>query len=457
MNHRRPNFDELTPDDLFRPEPVDGARTGGTIAGEVLYSSREPIPPAQPTQALPQPWDGQQQPPYPTTSGQPEYFGEVTSVGGALPGPGPMPGPLGAGPLGGGPMPPGGEGATQFLPPFPQPEPGYDYSAPQTYGSGYPDQGQGPLQGQAQGPLQNQGYADQGQLQDQGYQDPQAYPQQQGGQIQPYGGQQASYGGQQASYGGQQASYGQPTAYGQPVQQPSYGGQPPYGQQPGGGYSGGGSGYAAPGGGGSARRRFSNRAIAIAAIAVCAVVGISAAALAGGGGGAAKSGTTASSSVSSSASTAPVSESKVQAQALSDLLATAANGRSAVIAAVGNVKGCQSLSQSQQDLTTAAGLRKQLIQQLGLLQTNQLAHGSELVGELRQGWQASADADTHYAAWAAQSVSSCAHTHHPSTGGQLEQGDAASGTATDAKAKAARLWNDIAKQTGMPERSGSQL
>jgi hypothetical protein len=40
---------------------------------------------------------------------------------------------------------------------------------------------------------------------------------------------------------------------------------------------------------------------------------------------------------------------------------------------------------------------------------------------------------------------------------QLAQGDAASGTATEAKAKASKLWNEIAAKTGMPERSGSQL
>jgi len=422
LNHRRPNFDELTPDDLFRPEPVDGPRTGGTIAGEVLYSSREPIPPTQPqlppaqqTQALPQPWAGSQQPQQ--ASGQPEYFGDPTAIAPVVV-----------------------EGATQFLPPFPQPQPGYDYSGPQGFDQTQNfDQAQNFDQGQGYG--QNQGYDQNQQNQgyDQGYAGPQPYQQQVQPVVQPV---------QQV----QQPSYVHQVSYGQPAPQQ----QPP---QYGGGYSGGGNaGGGAPVGGGrsGSGRRFSNRAIAIAAIAACAVIGVIAATVMAGGSSPAKS-AGAPSSVSASASAPEVSENTAQAQALSNLLATAANGRSAVIAAVSNVNGCQNLSQSQTDLTTAAGLRKQLIQQLALLQTSQLAHGAELVSELRTGWQASADADTHYAAWAAQSASSCAHTHKPKPGGQLAQGDAASGTATEAKAKAAKLWNVIAKETGMPERSGDQL
>ncbi|QMU67518.1 hypothetical protein [Streptacidiphilus sp. P02-A3a] len=448
MNHRRPNFDELTPDDLFRPEPMDGSRTGGTIAGEVLYSSREPIPPnrpeispAQQTQMLPQPWDGQQPPQQP--SGQPEYFGDATGVG---PAPGAMgPGPMGPGAMGGGTRPDGGEASTQFLPPFPAAP--VDRSGPTTVGQWQPQPQPGYGGGYQQQPGYDGGYQEQPgyeQGYDQGYQpgyaEPQPYPQ----PAQP--------------------SYGQQVPYGQPTQS-GYDRQPPYGQQagagyPGGGYSGGGTGAGGPGGAGGGRggRRFSNRAIAIAAIAVCAVLGVGAAALAAGGGsGSGTAAAAASSSSTPSASAGAVGESTVQAQALSDLLATAANGRSAVIAAVGNVDGCRSLSQSQKDLTTAAGLRQQLIQQLALLQTDQLSHGTELVAELRRGWQASADADTHYAAWAGQSAASCAHTHKPVSGGELAQGDAASGTASEAKAKASKLWDAIAAATGMPKRSGSQL
>ncbi len=402
MNHRRPNFDELTPEDLFRPEPSTGARQlPGTIPGEVLHSSQEPIP-----------WDAQGH----QASGEPEYFGDPTGVL-PLPAHG-LPDPNSS----------GGEASTQFLPPFP--------AAP-----GDPGALGGPGAPGATAPTALQ----------------QWQPQQPG-----YGGgyqQQPSYEAAPSGYG--QQTYAQQQTYTQPLQQPQYGAQQAggnggqgVGQGSGQGSVRGGGPGARPGQGG---RRISNRTIAAIAIAACAVIGIGAAAMLDGGGTPAQASTAAGASASASASGASNTQEKIQAQALSDLLATASNGRSAVITAVGNVKGCQSLAQSQQDLTTAAGLRRQLIQQLDTLQTDALPNGTELVKVLREGWQASADADAHYAAWADQSKSSCAHKHQPKAGGELSDGDAASGMASADKAKASELWNTIADATGMPRRSSIQL
>jgi len=400
LNHRRPNFDELTPEDLFRPEPQTGpGPMPGTIPGEVLHSSQEPIP-----------WDAQGH----QASGEPEYFGDPTGVL-PLP-PHGLPDPNSS----------GGEASTQFLPPFP--------AAPG--GAGGPG---GPGAPGATAPTALQ----------------QWQPQQPG-----YGGgyqQQPSYEPAPSGYG--QPTYGQQQGYtqqSQPVQQPQYGTQPTGGQ----GGQGGQGGVRESGAGarsGSGGRRISNRTIAAIAIAACAVIGIGAAAMFDGGDTPAQASTGAGASASASASGASNAQEKIQAQALSDLLATASNGRSAVITAVGNVKGCQSLAQSQQDLNTAAGLRRQLIQQLGTLQTDALPDGGELVKVLREGWQASADADAHYAAWAGQSKSSCAHKHQPKAGGELSEGDAASGMASADKAKASELWNSIADATGMPRRSSIQL
>lgn len=393
MNHRRPNFDELTPEDLFRPEPPTGfGQKPGTIPGEVLHSSQEPLP-----------WDA----PGHQASGEPEYFGDPTGV---------MPMPPHGLP---GPNSSVGEASTQFLPPFP--------AAPTDPGATAPTALQ---QWQPQQP----GYGG-------GYQQQTAYEPQPAYEPAPSG------------YG--QTQYGQqPQTYTQPVQQPQYGAQQPGGNGGQGGVRGGGSGSRS----GSGGRRISNRTIAAIAIAACAVIGIGAAAMFADGDTPAQASTTAGASASAPASSgASNSQEKVQAQALSDLLATASNGRSAVITAVGNVKSCQSLGQSQQDLTTAAGLRRQLIQQLGTLQTDALPNGTELVKVLREGWQASADADAHYAAWAGQSKSNCAHKHQPKAGGELSQGDADSGMASADKAKASQLWNSIADATGMPRRSSVQL
>jgi hypothetical protein len=389
LNQRRHNSsDELTPDDLFRPEPMDGSRTGGTIAGEVLYSSQETMP-----------WTGagQQQ-----ASGQPEYFGDATAIA-------PAPDYR---------RPDGGEASTQFLPPFPA------APAASTVSEWQPQQQQQPTYG---------GYQEQPQYDQQApYEQPPPYE-----QPHPYQ---------------QQPSYQQQVSY-QPQPQQGYAPPPP----PAGGCQGG---YQdAPKQGRPALRRPSNRLIAVVAVAACAVVGIvSAVALSGGGTSSAATVTpSASASSGAVAGAAAGADDKVQAQAMSDLLSTASNGRAAVISAVANVAQCQDIGQSQQDLSRAAGLRQQLIQQLGALQVNGLTGGSELVADLRKGWQESALADQHYAQWAAESKGSCGKSHKPVSGGALSQGDASSGRASAAKEKASKLWNAIAAQTGLPTRSSTQL
>ena len=405
MNQRRRNSsDELTPEDLFRPEPMDGGSTGGTIAGEVLYSSQDSLP-----------WNGagQQQPQLPQSSDMPEYFGDATAV---------APIPDYAAPTYGVPnhgvqnygSPGGGEASTQFLPPFPAD--GGPGAAPSV--REWQPQQQSPQQPTYGGGYQNH--------QQSGY--PQEYQEYQGYQAQP------------------QFAPQQPYTPVPPASAPKTATPPPRGR---GGLSGGFSGG-----------RPSNRMIAAIAIVACAVLGIGGAVAGAGSGGTSNAPTAApktSTSASAPAGSGGGSDNKVEAQALSALLGTAANGRAAVISAVGNVKNCQNLGQAQQDLTTAAALRKQLIQQLDVLQTGGLTGGHDLVDDLRKGWQESAEADSHYAAWAAQSKSSCAQSHHPKSGGELSDGDAASGRASAAKGKASKLWNAIAAETGLPTRSSTQL
>lgn len=336
MNHRRPSHDELTPEDLFRPEPSPGA----TIPGEVVRSTEMP-------------WNAQ---PGSPQAQQPEYFGDPAqptqsyqqSYG-----------------------PPVEEASTQFMPPFPAAQP--------------PEQ--------------------------------------------PYGQQAAPT----QAYGGYPAAQA-PTQPPAPV---------PVG-------SGAGS-------------RFSPKAIGITVVAACAVLGIGVAAVlsSGGSGSAAAAGTHPSASGSA---VRPVGDAKggsaadpAQAKALSDLLATASNSRTAVISAVGSIEHCQNLDQAAENLTTAAGLRGHLVDQLSALQTDRLPQGTALVEALRQGWTASQSADAHYAAWAKASKNSCDHKHHPADGAEKAAGAAASSDATIAKQKASRLWDAIAGATGLPKRASTQL
>jgi hypothetical protein len=381
LNYRRPSNDELTPEDLFRPEPANGT----TIPGEVVQSTRNDLPwntpsKVQPPQQQSQQPQGQQQAqlqsqqPQGQPAGYPEYFGAAPTAALSAPAEPAM-----------------DEASTQFMPPFPAEQPaaypgggqqGYQRPPQQGFqgqgqqGSGFPGSG---FQGSG---YQEQSYQDQG-YQDQGYQQE---PQSRGG-------------------------------------------------------------------------RFSPRAIGIAVVAGCAVLGIGVAvALSGGGSGAAaKSSVSASAPAGQPGAAGAGSADKGQAQALSDLLSTAANSRSAVISAVAGIEHCQNLDQAQQDLSSAAGLRQQLVEQLGTLQTDKLQNGTELVAALKQGWTASESADNHYAAWATQSKPTCDHKHKPKDGGEKKLGDSASSTATVAKQRASRLWDAIAATTGLPKRGSTQL
>ena len=365
LNHRRPSNDELTPDDLFRPEPPQSQHAGGnTIPGEVVRSTDMPWnTPAQPEYlggTAPVPYQQQQ---YPPEQYQPEQYQPDPYQADAYQSAQYQQQPV-------------EEASTQFMPPFP--------AEPQ--------------------PPQQQGY----------------------GSYQPGYGAQPGYGQQPQP---QQAGYGYQAA---PPQAPPAGGA----------------------------RRFSPRAIAIAVVAACAVVGIAVgAALSGGGGGTAAAAGTGGPSASAGASqqAAGSGVNQAQAQALSDLLKSASNSRASVVAAVYNIQHCQNLDQAAQNLTTAAGMRGQLITQLGTVQTDGLPDGTELVAALKQGWTASQSADTHYAAWAKASAGSCAHKHQPKAGDEERAAGTASSNATVAKRTASRLWNAIAAKTGLPERAYTAL
>jgi hypothetical protein len=81
-----------------------------------------------------------------------------------------------------------------------------------------------------------------------------------------------------------------------------------------------------------------------------------------------------------------------------------------------------------------------------------------LTDALTKAWKASAAADNHYAAWADQAAGKkgCKKGQAVVTG-QTQAGNRASGTASTEKARAARLWNAIAKTYGLTERQPTQL
>jgi hypothetical protein len=200
--------------------------------------------------------------------------------------------------------------------------------------------------------------------------------------------------------------------------------------------------------------------IGVGVAALVAIGLITGAALSGGGDEdpQAKDGGTASTAPAHDGSTAAPDDAQAQAEALSKLLAQSNDSRQAVIGAVQDIKKCEGLDKAAQDLRDAASQREDLVKQLGELQTGALPQHDELTAALTDAWNASADADNAYAAWGDQVAGhkGCHKGKARSTRKQAE-GNRASGDASAAKKKAAKLWNPIARKYGLDERTASQL
>ncbi|QDI70537.1 hypothetical protein CD934_18945 [Streptomyces calvus] len=224
------------------------------------------------------------------------------------------------------------------------------------------------------------------------------------------------------------------------------------------------SGPSASGRGGRGGGRSGSRVPLIAAVGVGIVVfGVGAGALMGSGDDDGGDNQTVSATApageetSASPSVDPVRE---QAVELDKLLADSGDSRNAVIAAVGDVKACRDLGRAAQSLRDAAEQRNQLVTDLSALSVDRLPDHEALTTALTKAWKASASADDHYAAWADQVAGSkgkfCKKGQARTTA-QTQAGNRASGTATTEKAKAAKLWNAIAREYGLTERRPTQL
>ncbi|MES4886627.1 hypothetical protein [Streptomyces sp. NPDC096012] len=212
------------------------------------------------------------------------------------------------------------------------------------------------------------------------------------------------------------------------------------------------------------RRGGRSRVPLIAAIgAGIIVIGVGAGALLSGGGAKDQAGdgqTVAAESPATQGSGAPAADpARQQAVALDRLLADSGSSRASVIQAVADVKRCDNLDQAASSLRGAAGQRGDLVTRLGKLTVDKLPANGQLTDALTKAWQASAAADNHYAAWAGQvkgGHKGCKKGHARTTG-ETQAGNRESGTASAQKAKAAALWNAIARKYGLTQRQPTQL
>ena len=245
----------------------------------------------------------------------------------------------------------------------------------------------------------------------------------------------------------------------------------PYGQGgPGGPGYGPQGGYEEPYGydeGDGGRRKLSPKVLIGIVVAGCVVAGLVVGGLLNSGGSASADNagdthSTASGTPSASASGTGSGDddaAKQQAQALDALLKTSGNSRASVVNAVSSIKNCDNLDGAAGDLRSAAGQRNGLVTQLGALSVDKLPGHADLTDALTKAWQASAAADGHYANWAGQAKNDkkvCKGGHARSTN-ELQAANRESGTATEQKKRAVRLWNTIAQKYGLTERQYSQL
>ncbi|WFB08899.1 hypothetical protein LRS74_19015 [Streptomyces sp. LX-29] len=217
------------------------------------------------------------------------------------------------------------------------------------------------------------------------------------------------------------------------------------------------------------RRGLSRGALIGIVVAGCAVAGLAAGALLSGGD---ESGDDDKKSVNASSqpsveekepapkeSASPTADPvEAQAKALDTLLADSNDSRASVIAAVENIKTCKSLGTAASDLRTAAQQRNNLVTRLGQISVDKLPNHTQLTEQLNKAWKASASADNHYAAWANQVAGKkgC-HKGKARRTGQVALAEQASVQATQAKTKAADLWNPIARKYTLTERRKEQL
>ncbi|MFE1415388.1 hypothetical protein ACFW6F_32025 [Streptomyces sp. NPDC058746] len=157
------------------------------------------------------------------------------------------------------------------------------------------------------------------------------------------------------------------------------------------------------------------------------------------------------------AAEAPVDPGKPQAIQLDKLLADSNDSRASVIKAVDDIKGCKNLDQAASDLRDAARQREELITRLQELKVDQLPDNARLTAALTKAWQASADADNSYAAWADDVDDDKCKDGKAKNSSHASDGNKSSGEATKAKEQAATLWNNIAAKYGLTKRDKSQL
>lgn len=140
---------------------------------------------------------------------------------------------------------------------------------------------------------------------------------------------------------------------------------------------------------------------------------------------------------------------KAEAQAIAALVAKSGTARAKVIEAVNGVTACSLDPSAGEDaMTTAGGIRQQVLDDIGRLPTG-LPEAGAVVPALQQAMQESIAANQAFEAWM-HFVDDQGCDGHAPTNSDFAAANAASGRATAAKQAFVAAWNPVAARFGLP-------
>ncbi|MFI2714189.1 hypothetical protein ACH495_29115 [Micromonospora sp. NPDC018662] len=142
-------------------------------------------------------------------------------------------------------------------------------------------------------------------------------------------------------------------------------------------------------------------------------------------------------------------EAGAQAAALAELLARSKRDRRTIAPAVEKVTRCTDPTGAAVDFLRAGAGRRDVLQRVTAIRTDQLPRGAELRSALVSALTHSAAADDAYARWA-RAVARHGCRSSAMHGTDRQTGDRESRAATAAKQRFVALWNPVTRQAGRP-------
>ncbi len=151
----------------------------------------------------------------------------------------------------------------------------------------------------------------------------------------------------------------------------------------------------------------------------------------------------------------PPENGQQQATVIDRYLTQSATARDGVSNAIESINNCRNIADAVATLSRAADARAHILAGLNDAQVSALPGGPTMLTDLKQGLQASATADTDYAAWGTTTETSCTGKAVPTPSyTAAQQSDA---VATAAKQRFVQSWNTVAAQFGLTPQSASTI